>query len=162
MGKVTSISSVTEERAFEAAQEYSILRDQEKSIKERKEVLSNLLKTYATEHGHSDDKGSRYVENDSFIFGSQCRRSVSFKPTAIEWLKKKGLNDAIIVTESIDTEGVERYIDSGDINVEELEQQTTVKETYAIDVKIKSGMPEVTQFEVAASSKSSSLFGRKR
>lgn len=137
-------------------QEYYKLREEAKTIKTRMDTLAKEIKSYASENGVKDDKGSTYCDNGTFMFGQQCKKSVSFvKDKAIEFFKAHHLHDAIKITEVIDEDAVERYINQGEITFEDLESITETKVTYAIDLKKKEDMPvvEETTVQMAASKK---------
>ena len=137
-------------------QEYYKLREESKTIKSRMDVLAKEIKSYASENGVKDDKGSTYCDNGTFMFGQQCKKSVSFvKDKAIEFFKAHHLHDAIKLTEVIDEDAVERYINRGEITFEDLESITETKITYAIDLKKKEDMPvvEETTVQMVASKK---------
>jgi len=137
-------------------QEYDKLREESKLIKSRMDVLAAEIKDYAEKFGVKNDTGSFYVENDTFIFGKQAKKSVSFvKEKALEFFKKHKFKDCIKTVETIDEDAVEARITAGDISYAELEQITETKVTYAIDVKKKEDLPvvEESQVKVAASKK---------
>ena len=137
-------------------QEYFKLREESKTIKSRMDCLAKEIKSYASANGVKDDKGSYYCDNGTYMFGQQAKKSVSFKAEeAISFFKTRGLHDAIKITEVIDEDAVERYINEGAITFEDLESITETKVTYAIDLKKKEDMPvvEETQLQSAASKK---------
>lgn len=162
MPKPIKMTRGAEPDYFELAKEYDLLREQAKSLKKRQDIIATQLKDYAMLAGNQDDKGSFRLENEYISFGSQSKRSVKFKETAIDWFKKRGFQEAIIVTESIDTKAVEKLIDEGTITVADLEAQTEVSQSYSIEVKIKSEMPVIQEETVAASRKPPSLFGKRK
>lgn len=137
--------------------EYFALRGEEKRIKSRLTYLSGEIKKYAEDNGVKDDKGSYYSENESYVFGKQAKKQVSFDvEKAITFLKAKGFSDCVKTREIIDEDAVEAHINSGDISYDELEGITVTKVTYAVDVRQKEEMPEVEQttVSIAASKKS--------
>ena len=136
--------------------EYDSLRGQKKTIEDRMKVLSDQIKAYAEKNGVKDDKGSYYAENEQYVYGKQCKKSVSFNvEKALDFFKENGYEDCINTVEVINEEAVEAHINEGDISFEELESITTTKVQYAIDIKKKEDMPVVEQTEVplAASKK---------
>lgn len=140
----------------EKVREYDKLRSESKLIKSRMDALSKEIKEFATLNGVKDDKGSFYYDNGAFLFGSQAKKSVSFKEKeAIEFFKTRGLLDAVKITEVIDEDAVEKYINDGAISFEDLESITETKVSYAIDLKKKEELPvvEETTVSVAASKK---------
>lgn len=140
--------------------EYDKLRQEKKIIEDRMKKLSDKIKDYAEAHGNKDDKGSYYAENNEFIFGKQCKKSVSFnKDKALSYFKEHNYDECIDTVEVINEKAVEDRINSGDITYEDLEDITDTKVTYAIDIKKKEEMPTVEQKDVAlaASKKPSRL-----
>ena len=137
--------------------EYDSLREQKKKIEDRMGYLANQIKANAEKVGVKDDKGSFYAEDEQFIYGKQCKKSVSFnQEKALSYFRDHGYDDCITTVEVINEEAVENRINTGDISFEDLEDITTTKVSYAIDLKRKEEMPEVEQTEVpiAASKKS--------
>lgn len=142
--KVTSMVSIDS-----LLLEYNKLREEKKTIEARMKKLSEDIKDYAEKNGVKDDKGSFYAENNSFTFGKQAKKSISFiQDKALEFFKKRKLVEAIKVVETIDEEAVEKYIKDGAITFKDLEEITETKVTYAIDIKKKEEMPEVEQTTV--------------
>ena len=137
--------------------EYDSLREQKKKIEDRMKYLADQIKANAEKVGVKDDKGSFYAENEQFIYGKQCKKSVSFnQEKALSYFRDHGYDDCITTVEVINEEAVESRINTGDISFEDLEDITTTKVSYAIDLKRKEEMPEIEQTEVpiAASKKS--------
>ena len=137
--------------------EYDSLREQKKKIEVRMKYLADQIKANAEKVGVKDDKGSFYAEDEQFIYGKQCKKSVSFnQEKALSYFRDHGYDDCITTVEVINEEAVESRINTGDISFEDLEDITTTKVSYAIDLKRKEEMSEVEQTEVpiAASKKS--------
>ena len=137
--------------------EYDSLREQKKKIEDRMKYLADQIKANAEKVGVKDDKGSFYAEDEQFIYGKQCKKSVSFnQEKALSYFRDHGYDDCITTVEVINEEAVESRINTGDISFEDLEDITTTKVSYDIDLKRKEEMPEVEQTEVpiAASKKS--------
>ena len=139
--------------------EYDSLREQKKKIEDRMKYLADQIKANAEKVGVKDDKGSFYAEDEQFIYGKQCKKSVSFnQEKALSYFRDHGYDDCITTVEVINEEAVESRINTGDISFEDLEDITTTKVSYAIDLKRKEEMPEVEQTEVSiAASKKSRL-----
>lgn len=118
--------------------EYQELKKQEKIISERKSLLADTIKAFAVENGTKDSNGSYYSENDSFVFGAQCRKSVSFDvATAVKFFEEKGFDDCVELVPSINNTAVEAHLSAGDITPDEIESITKIKTTMAIDVREK-------------------------
>lgn len=137
-------------------QEYNTLRDEKKRIEDRMKKLADLIKDNAEKVGVKDDKGSYYAEDENYIYGKQCKKSVSFnQEKALSYFRDHGFEDCIGTVEVINETAVEEHINTGDISFEDLESITDTKVSYAIDLKKKEDMPEVQETEVpmAASKK---------
>lgn len=136
--------------------EYDSLREQKKKIDERMKYLADQIKANAEKVGVKDDKGSFYAEDENYVYGKQCKKSVSFnEEKALSYFKENGFEDCITTVEVVNEEAVEEHINTGDISYEDLESITNTKVSYAVDIKKKEGMPVVEQTEVplAASKK---------
>lgn len=140
-------------------EEYDNLREQKKTIEERMKFLADQIKANAERVGVKDDKGSFYAEDEQFVYGKQCKKSVSFnQEKAISYFKDHGYTDCIETVEVINEDAVEGRINTGDISFEDLEEITNTKVSYAIDIKKKEEMPVVEQTEVSmAASKKTRL-----
>lgn len=119
--------------------EYNQLLKQEAFIKKRKEELAKYIKEYSMKHGVKNDKGSYYIDDGEFYFGSQARKTVKInEEKAREFLGMKGLLEKVItIKEVIDETKIEELVNSGELSVEDIENIVDVKITYAIDVKEK-------------------------
>ena len=161
----SKVTNFPQQSIYDKVNEYYELREKSKTIKSRMDVLAKEIKEYASTNGVKDDKGSSYCENKDFMFGQQCKKSVSFiKDKAIEFFKIHGLHNAVKITEVIDEDEVEKYINEGSISFEDLESITETKVTYAIDLKKKEEMPvvEETTVAVAASKKPKPVLSKKK
>ena len=137
-------------------EEYYSLREQKKTIEDRMKYLADQIKANAERVGVKDDKGSFYAEDEQYVYGKQCKKSVSFdKDKALDFFKSHGHDECIDTVEVINEDAVEGLINSGVISFEDLESITTTKVSYAIDIKKKEDMPVVEQTEtsLAASKK---------
>lgn len=122
---------------------YNNLRADKKVIEGKMKELADSIKTYASNNGSKDSKGSYYCENDKFTFGSVAKKTVSFNDKAISILKKKGLHEAIVVTEMIDKDAVSKLVDNGELSYADMEEMTSVSVVYSVDIKVKEELPEV-------------------
>lgn len=141
----------------QVAEEYSFLRDEKKRIEARMKTLAETIKTYATNHGSKDDKGSFYSNVKGYVIGKQAKTSVKFdEEKALQWFSTHGLTDCIATKQIINEEAVETHINNGDISYEDLEGIIKKSVTYAVDVKKEDEMAEVeehTVVQIAASKK---------
>lgn len=130
-------------------EEYDNLREQKKTIEARMKTLAEHIKAEAEKSGTKDDKGSFYAQTENFIYGKQCKKSVSFDTDkAITYFKEHGYTDCINTVEVVNEDAVENRINTGDISYEDLEGITITSVKYAIDLKRKEEMTEVQQTEV--------------
>lgn len=126
--------------------EYQELKKKEKVIAERKKLLADNIKAYAQENGTKDSNGNVYVETDSYIFGSQCRKSVSLdEAKAMKLFNLKGFDECIELKPVINEKAVELRLAQGDITPEEIESVSKTKTTMAIDVREKEEVVEIQQ-----------------
>lgn len=126
--------------------EYQELKKKEKQISERKKVLADIIKSYATQRGVKDSNGSYYSENENYVFGTQCRKSISFNlAKSVKFFEDKGYEDCIDLKPSINNEAVEQHLSAGDITPDEIEAITDVKTVMAIDVREKDEVVSVQQ-----------------
>lgn len=135
--------------------EYEALRVKEKQIKERKAAISDAIKSYAFANGTKDSNGSFYSENDHFVYGAQCRKSIKFDvDKASKFFQVKGYDECVKLIPQIVESEVEKHVSCGDITLEELESITVTSTSFAVDVKAKKEViDEVQQTAIAASKK---------
>lgn len=151
MGKILDIKSANIDKEVE---EYVRLREEQSRIKKRMSELSSRIKSYAEENGVKDSKGSYYSENANYVFGSQAKKSVSLdKEKTLVYLEEHNLKDAIKIETSVDEEKFEKYVESGEIPLDVVEELTNIKTTYAVFCKPIEEMPEVEEKEVQVASK---------
>lgn len=159
--KVLVLDKATIEKMVE---EYQALKVQEKSISDRKKVLADSIKAFAVENGTKDDKGSFYSENDRFIFGASCRKSVSIddaKAMELFYAREEVLGDCFDLKPVIVEEAIERHLSLGDITLKEIESITNVSVSMAIDVREKEEVAVVEQTSFVASKKKPLLKSKK-
>lgn len=134
--------------------EYNHLREQQKFIKKRQSELADKIKKYSAEYGVKDSKGNMYLEDEEFIYGQQARKSVKLnEDKAKELFRRKDVYDLVVEKEVIEKEIINEeklseLVEEGRISMEELEEVTDIKVSYAIDVRRKEvedteDMPEV-------------------
>lgn len=115
--------------------EYDTLRAKKKAIDERMKVLAKDIKDYAALYGNKDDKGSYYAENDKYVFGSQCKKSIKLNDEKVlTYFKAHHLDAHIETKEFVSEETVELLNNVGTISYEDLETLVEVKETYSVTV----------------------------
>ena len=131
--------------------EYNELRVREKTIAERKKVLSEAIKNFVKENGTKDSKGSYYSENENFTYGAMCKKSIKFDTDkAVDFFESINHKECIDYVPTVNEDAVEQLVADGVIDTAALETITKTTTTYSVDVRAKEEMPEV---EVAAASK---------
>ena len=129
-----------------AVEEYLLLRDQESSIKKRKEFLANLIKEDAEKNGSMDDKGSYYHSNDLAQWGKQAKHSIKLnEERAMQYIKDNELTHCITVVEIINEDALEQEISCGGIPLEDFELLTDKKTSYSVVVTKKDAMVDVEE-----------------
>lgn len=133
MAKITPITPV--KSMGELVAEYDSLRAKKKAIDERMKVLAKDIKDFATLNGNKDDKGSYYVEDDKYVFGSQCKKSIKLNDEKVlNYFKAHHLDAHIETKEFVPEKTVEYLNNDGTISYEDLETLVDVKETYSVTV----------------------------
>lgn len=135
------------------ASDYDSISEQIKVLTERKKQLSDKIKDGAEKLGVKDDKGSYYLDSDSYIMGKVASKSISLDQTrAVEFLKKKGLEKCVnsVVVETVNEEILEKAVSRGILSVSDVEQFTNTTVSYKVSVTKKEAMPEVEQTKLVA------------
>ena len=137
-----------------ALNEYKQLTEREKTIRDRKKQLADFIKQYSTKNGVQDDKGSYYIDDEDFTYGSQARKSVKLNfERAKNFFVSKGVWDKVVKYEEvIDEDKVSNLIDDELMSIDDLETITDVKVTYAIDVRAKEKEEDMPEVEVVETS----------
>ena len=135
------------------ASEYDSISEQIKVLTERKKELSTKIKDGAEKLGVKGDKGSYYLDSDSYIMGKVASKSISIDQTkAVDFLKEKGLKKCVdrVVVETVNEEMLEKAVSSGLLSVSDVEQFTNTSVSYKVSVTKKEAMPEVEQTKLVA------------
>lgn len=142
---VSSKSSVPTAHYESLAEEYVSLREKAKAIKARMDVLSAQLKEHAESWGVPDETGSFYVKGKSLVWGKQSKKTITFdEDKALAFFKDNDMDDCITYVPSVNQEAVEARVSNGEITVEELENITNTKVSYAVSV---TRLEDITQVE---------------
>lgn len=127
-------------------EEYAELSAQIKVLDERKKELAEKIKNGAEQFGVKDDKGSYYLESDSYIMGKIAKKSVKIdQEKAVEILESMGLGDVVdeVVVRTVNEKKLEKALADKRITVKVMEQFTNVSTSYSVSVKEKEEAPEV-------------------
>lgn len=140
-------------------QEYNELRSKAKTIKARMDALAKTIKEHLTSTTKPDSKGNYYLEDESFVFGNQAKKSVKLNEAkATEFFKAKGLLEKVVdVKTVINEDKVSKLLETGDLTQQELEALVDIKVTYSIDIKekVKEQEEEIVEVQVASKTKPS-------
>ena len=151
---VTSMFSKTD--VHKLAEEYDNISKQMKELEAKKKELADKLKNCAESMGVVDDKGSSYIDGDSYVIGRVARRTVKInQEKGVKILREKGLKKCIDrkVVYTVNEAEVERAVAREDLTEEEVREFTSVSTSYSVSVKAKEDMPEVEVSAVARKKK---------
>jgi hypothetical protein len=135
---------------LEVVEEYHSIKEQEKIITARKEVLASQIKEYAKKVANKDSNGSYYLNEGTYSFGAKARNAINYDlGKAKKFFTKRGLwKDVVKYTEELDNEQVEALISRGIITTQDVNSLCTQTTTYSVDVKVRSSeeeeMPMIT------------------
>lgn len=144
--KVTPIFSA--EDIGNMGREYAEISAQIKVLEERKKALSDKIKNGAEQFGVKDDKGSYYLENDSYIMGKVAKKSYRIdQDSAVPKLESMGLGDVVdvVTMKSVNEDKLQKAVQDGRISLDTVENFTNESVSYSVLVKEKEAMPEVEQ-----------------
>lgn len=129
---------ITKEEYLMMADEYAQLSAQIKILEDKKKSLSEKLKEGATQYGVKDDNGSFYITSPTYTIGRIARKSITFKDSAIAYLKKKKLYDKCVDVETIEKineDKLKKQVENGKLNLADLRNITDENVTYSVSVK---------------------------
>lgn len=138
----------SEEDIGKMGKEYADISAQIKKLEEQKKALAEKIKSGAEQFGVKDDKGSFYLENDSFIMGKVAKKSIKIdQDTAVPTLESMGLGDVVdeVVVKTVNEDRLQKAVTEKRITIKEVEKFTKVSVSYSVSVKEKEEMPEVEQ-----------------
>lgn len=144
--KVATMFSVSDYEKM--ANEYNSLSEQIKAMESRKKALAEQLKTGAQNLGVKDDKGSFYLDTDTFVCGSVIKKSMKINlERARALFSKKKLNNLIKeeIVYSVDEDAVEKCVAEGKLTLKEVESITDINTSFSVSVKVKEVISEVEQ-----------------
>ena len=126
--------------------EYAEISAQIKMLEERKKALADKIKSGAEQFGVKDDKGSFYLENDSYIMGKVAKKSFSIdQDTAVKTLESMGLGDVVdeVVVKTVNEDRLQKAVQEKRLSFDIVQGFTTEKVSYSVSVQEKEVMPEV-------------------
>ena len=152
--KITSMFSTTDVQKL--AEEYDNISKQMKELEAKKKELADKLKNCAEAMGVVDDKGSSYIDGDSYVIGRVAKRTVKInQEEGVAMLRNKGLLNCITekTTYTVNEAEVEKAVAEEILTWEDVRNFTTINTSYSVSVKAKEDMPEVEVGAVARKKK---------
>ena len=152
--KVTKKSSSNIKPLFSAedigrmGKEYADLSAQIKKLEEQKKALAEKIKSGAEQFGVKDDKGSFYLESDSYIMGKVAKKSIKIdQETAVSTLESMGLGDVVdeVVVKTVNEDRLQIAVADKRITLNDVRGFTKESVSYSVSVKEKEALPEVEQ-----------------
>lgn len=140
----------------ELAKQYNDLSETIKELDKQKKKLAEQLKNIAETDGVEDDKGSSYLDLDSFIVGRVAKNSVKVDDEGgYDFLMNKGLKNCVreIVKHEVIQSEVEKAVNTGKLTPEDVGKFTSISTSYSVSVKKKEALPEVSQTTLKAAAK---------
>ena len=145
-------------------EKYAKCRAQKKILEAEMKTLATEIQEYTKTNSKKDSKGSYYIRDNGYVFGSMCRKSYKLNTEkALDYAKKHKLN-CIKTTEIVDEDALSALVQSGVVPMKDIESMTDEKITYAIDVhedEVEEEMPEVEQSHLSAPKKMKLVAGKK-
>ena len=129
--------------------ELTVLKDRKRDIEKREKELKDQLGQILEAEGIKDSKGSFKLVVGDKLAQKQARKSVKLnREKAEEFFKSKGIWDEVIeIKEEINEDFVEQALLADKFSMEELEEISDIKVTYAIIINDykpeEEGMPIV-------------------
>lgn len=126
--------------------EYADISAQIKKLEEQKKALADKIKSGAEQFGVQDDKGSFYLESDSYVMGKVAKKSFKIdQEKAVNVLESMGLGDVVdeVVVKTVNEDRLQKAVSEKRITLNDVEDFTNVSTSYSVLVKEKEAMPEV-------------------
>ena len=126
--------------------EYADISAQIKVLEERKKALADKIKSGAEQFGVKDDKGSFYLESDSFIMGKVARKSFKIdQDTAVKTLESMGIGDVVdvVTVKTVNEDRLQKAVAEKRLTLEDVKAFTNETVSYSVSVTEKEVMPEV-------------------
>lgn len=128
------------------AVEYAEVSSQIKQLEEKKKALAEKIKNGAEQFGTKDDKGSYYLESDSYIMGKVAKKTFKIdQDRAVETLESMGLGDVVdvVTVKTINEDRLQKAVKDKRLTLSTVQSFTEEKVSYSVSVKEKEVMPEV-------------------
>ena len=136
--------------------EYAEISAQIKELEEKKKDLAEKIKNGAEQLGVKDDKGSFYLESDSYIMGKVAKKSFKIdQDTAVKTLESMGIGDVVdvVTIKTVNEDKLQKAVADKRLTLDDVKAFTTETVSYSVSVKEKEAMPEVEQATLKAARK---------
>ena len=138
----TKVSSMfTKDEISKMAKEYLDINAQLKVLTDKKSKLSEKIKFGSEQFGVKDDKGSFYLEDNSYIVGKVASKSIKLnEDKTLELITQKGLKKKCYKKETkevLDEKALEELVTDGTITQDEFNSILDIKVTYKVLVNEK-------------------------
>ena len=145
---------ITQDEICKLARQYAEISANIKQLEEVKKELADKIKKGAEQYGEKDDKGSFYLEDDSYIMGKVARKSFKIdQDKAVKTLEAMGLSDVldIVTVKTVNEDKLQRAVGEERISLDTISDFTNESVSYSVLVKEKEDVPEAeqTNFKVA-------------
>ena len=130
------------------AVEYAEVSSLIKQLEEKKKALAEKIKNGAEQFGIKDDKGSYYLESDSYIMGKVAKKTFKIdQDRAVETLESMGLGDVVdeVVVKTVNEDKLQKAVQNNRLSLDVVKAFTTESVSYSVSVKEKEEVPEVEQ-----------------
>lgn len=128
--------------------EYADISAQIKQLEERKKTLAEKIKQGAEQFGVKDDKGSYYLESNSFIMSKVAKKSFKIdQDTAVKTLESMGIGDVVdvVTVKTVNEDKLQKAVADKRLTLNDVKRFTTESISYSVSVKEKEEVPEVEQ-----------------
>lgn len=128
--------------------QYADISAQIKELEAKKKDLADKIKQGAEQFGVKDDKGSYYLESNSFIMGKVAKKSFKIdQATAVDTLESMGLGDVVdvVTVKTVNEDKLNKAIQDKRLTLNDVKNFTTETVSYSVSVKEKEAVPEVEQ-----------------
>ena len=149
--KVKSLFSADDIGAL--GKQYAEISAQIKQLEEKKKALADKIKSGAEQFGVKDDKGSFYLESDSYIMGKVAKKSYKIEQEeAVKTLEAMGLGDVVdeVVMKTVNEDRLQKAVQEQRLSLDVVRAFTKESVSYSVSVKEKEEIPEVEQTTLKA------------
>lgn len=136
--------------------EYAEVSAQIKELEAKKKTLADKIKSGAEQFGVKDDKGSFYLEDDSYVMGKVAKKSFKIdQDKAVKTLESMGLGDVVdvVTVTTVNEDKLQKAVADKRLTLDDVKGFTNESISYSVLVKEKEAVPEVEQTTLKAARK---------